>query len=187
MAEASKAGAGQPVHPATAGHPLLMFATVALALLMSSLDQTIVATALHTLQGDLDAPITWAGWTITAYSLGLVLMLPLAGRLSEQYGRRRVFLVSVGLFVVASLLCGLATNIYVLVALRFLQAIGGAGFTPSATGIIVDHFGSGRDKAVGLFGSIFPIGSMAGPVLGGLFVEYWSWRGIFFVNVQVGS
>jgi EmrB/QacA subfamily drug resistance transporter len=163
-----------------------MFATIALALLMSALDSTIVATALGSLQRDLHAPITWTGWTITAYSLGLMLVLMLSGRLSERYGRRRVFLVSVTVFTVASLLCGLAGNIYVLVLLRFIQALGGAGFTPSATGIIVDHFGPGRDKAVGLFGSIFPIGGMAGPVLGGIFVDYWSWRGIFFVNVPIG-
>ncbi|MGH8153547.1 MAG: MFS transporter [Rhodanobacteraceae bacterium] len=73
----------------------MIFAVVALALLMSSLDQTIVATALDTLCHDLHAPITWAGWTITAYSLGMVLMLPIAGKLSQRYGRRRIFLASV--------------------------------------------------------------------------------------------
>lgn len=163
-----------------------MFATVALALLMSSLDSTIVATALHALQHDLGASITWVGWTITAYALGLMMMLMLSGALSEKYGRRRVFLASVAVFTAASLLCGLADNIYVLVSLRFVQALGGAGFTPSATGIIVDHFGAGRDKAVGLFGTVFPIGAMAGPVLGGLLVDSWTWRAIFFVNVPVG-
>ncbi|HEU0256352.1 MAG TPA: MFS transporter, partial [Microbacteriaceae bacterium] len=180
------APAEQSGRDAVAAHPLLMFSTVALALLMSSLDSTIVATALNSLEHDLDAPITWTGWTITAYSLGLMLVLMLSGRLSERYGRRRVFLVSVVVFTVSSLLCALSGNIYMLVVLRFVQALGGAGFTPSATGIIVDHFGPGRDKAVGLFGSIFPIGGMAGPVLGGLFIDYWSWRGIFFVNVPIG-
>ncbi|MEO7939981.1 MAG: MFS transporter [Burkholderiaceae bacterium] len=172
--------------PQPATRPALVFGVVALALLMSSLDQTIVATALGTLQRDLDASITWVGWTMTAYSLGLVLMLPVAGTLSQRYGRRRIFLLSVVLFSGASLCCGLADNIYVLVALRFLQAVGGAGFTPSATGLIVEHFGKSRDKAVGLFGSIFSIGAMIGPIFGGLFVSYWSWRGIFFVNVPIG-
>lgn len=170
-----------------AAHPKLMFATVGLALLMSALDSTIVATALPTLERDLRASVTWAGWTVTAYALGLMLMLMLSGRLSERYGRRRVFLASVAVFTLASLACALAGNIYVLLALRFIQALGGAGFTPSATGIIVDHFGDGRDKAVGLFGTIFPIGGMAGPVLGGLFVQYWSWRAIFMVNVPIGA
>ncbi|HEU0196082.1 MAG TPA: MFS transporter [Nevskiaceae bacterium] len=163
-----------------------IFAIVALALVMSALDQTIVATALDALQRELSAPLTWVSWTMTIYSLGLVLMLPISGKLSEQYGRRRVFLVSASVFALSSLCCGLADNIYTLVALRFVQALGGAGFTPSAAGIIVDHFGSSRDKALGLFASFFSIGAMVGPIFGGLFVTYWSWRGVFFVNVPIG-
>jgi EmrB/QacA subfamily drug resistance transporter len=165
----------------------LLFAVVSLALFMSTLDQTIVATALHSLQLGLNASITWAGWTITAYSLGLVLTLSLAGKLTERYGPRRVFIVSVVVFSAASLCCGLVTNIYLLVGLRFIQACGGAGFTPSATSIVVQHFGSARDKAVGLFGSIFTIGAMVGPLLGGVIVAYWSWRGVFLVNVPIGA
>jgi EmrB/QacA subfamily drug resistance transporter len=165
---------------------IAIFVVVALALLMSSLDGTIVATALHAMQHGLHASINWTSWSITAYSVGMVLMLPLAGKLSGRYGRRRFFLASVVVFAGASLCCGLAQSIYVLIALRAAQAVGGAGFTPSATGIVVEHFGSSRDKAVGLFGSIFPIGSMIGPIFGGLFVAYWSWRGIFFVNVPIG-
>ena len=164
----------------------LVFAIVGLALMMMSIDSTIVATALHTLQHDLDTSVNWAGWTITAYSFGFVLMLPVSGKLAEQYGRRRVFIGSVFAFTAASLLCGFADNIYVLIALRALQAAGGAGFTPSATGIIVDHFGDQRDRAVSFFGSIFPIGAMIGPIFGGLFVTYWSWRGIFLITVPIG-
>jgi MFS family permease len=151
-----------------------------------SIDATIVATALHSLRLELHTSIDWAGWTITAYSLGFVVILPVTGKLSEQYGARRVFLGSVAAFTLASLACGLADNIYVLVALRALQAAGGAGFTPSATEIIVDHFGNARDRAVSLFGSIFSIGMMIGPIFGGLFVSYWTWRGIFLVNVPIG-
>src|SRR3984957_13018446 len=167
-------------------HRGLVFAILALALLMMSIDATIVATALHSLQHELRTSIDWAGWTITAYSLGFVVILPVAGKLSEQYGCRRVFVGSVVVFTIASLACGLADNIYVLVALRGLQAAGGAGFTPSATEIIVDHFGNARDRAVSLFGSIFAIGMMIGPIFGGLFVAYWTWRGIFLVNVPIG-
>jgi MFS family permease len=164
----------------------LVFTIVALALLMMSIDATIVATALDSLRRELQTSIDWAGWTITAYSLGFVVVLPFTGKLSERYGCRRVFLGSVAAFTIASLCCGLADNIYVLVALRGLQAIGGAGFTPSATEIIVDHFGNARDRAVSLFGSIFAIGTMIGPIFGGLFVAYWTWRGIFLVNVPIG-
>jgi len=176
----SPRGESRPVHRG------LIFTIVALALLMMSIDATIVATALHSLQRELQTSVDWAGWTITAYSLGFVVILPVAGKLSQHYGCRRVFLGSVAVFTVASLCCGLADNIYVLVLLRGLQAAGGAGFTPSATEIIVDHFGKARDRAVGLFGSIFSIGTMIGPIFGGLFVSYWTWRGIFLVNVPIG-
>jgi EmrB/QacA subfamily drug resistance transporter len=171
---------------APAPHRVAIFSVVAMALLMSSLDGTIVATALHAIQHGLHAPINWIGWVITAYSVGLVLALSLAGKLSGRLGRRRFFLASVVVFASASLCCGLADNIYLLIALRAVQAAGGAGFTPSATAIITENFGEARDKAVGLFGSIFPVGSMIGPIFGGLFVSYWTWRGIFFVNVPIG-
>lgn len=165
---------------------VVVFTTVALALMMMSVDGTIVATALGALQRGLATTINWAGWTITAYALGFVLMLPLSGKLSDRFGRRRVFLASVAVFTAASLACGLAPNIGTLIVLRALQAAGGAGFTPSATGIIVDHFGTARDRYVGLFGSIFPVGAMIGPIFGGLFVTYASWRDVFLVNVPVG-
>src|SRR5215813_12838539 len=105
-------------------HRGLVFTIIALALLMMSIDNTIVATALHSLQHDLQTSIDWAGWTITAYSLGFVVILPVTGKLSEQYGSRRVFVGSVAVFTLASLCCGLANNIYVLIALRGLHAIG---------------------------------------------------------------
>jgi EmrB/QacA subfamily drug resistance transporter len=164
----------------------LVFTVVASALLMMSIDSTIVATALDSLRSGLQTSIDWAGWTITAYALGFVVILPVSGKLSEHYGCRRVFLGSVVLFTIASLCCGLADNIYVLVALRGLQAAGGAGFTPSATEIIVNYFGDARDRAISLFGSIFSIGAMIGPIFGGLFVSYWTWRGIFLVNLPIG-
>ncbi len=164
----------------------LVFSIISLALIMMALDATIVATALHAIQQDLGTTVNWAGWTITAYSFGFVLMLPITGKLSSQYGRRRVFLVSVITFTLASLCCGMANDIYTLIALRALQAAGGAGFTPSATGLVVDYFGASRDRYVGLFGSIFPVGAIIGPIFGGLFVNYWSWRGIFLVNVPIG-
>src|SRR6185437_13882465 len=165
---------------------VLVFIIVAMALLMTTIDATIVATALHTLQQDLHTSIIWAGWTLTAYSFGFVIMLPVSGQLSQRYGNRRVFVVSVTTFTIASFCCGLASYIYLLIALRVVQAIGGAGITPSVTGIIVNHFGNSRDRALSLFGSIFPLGAMIGPIFGGLFVTYWTWRGIFFINVPLG-
>jgi EmrB/QacA subfamily drug resistance transporter len=172
-------------HPATHGRKVI-FAVVSIALLMSSVDQTIVATALPALQRDLHTQLNWSSWTITVYALGQVLVMPLAGKFGDQYGRKQVFLGAAVLFTVASLCCGLADNIYLLIVLRAIQAIGGGAFMPSATGIISELFGENRDRAIALFASIFPIGGIVGPVLGGLFVTYWSWRGIFLVNIPVG-
>ncbi len=153
---------------------------------MSSVDQTIVATALPALQRELHTQVNWSSWTITIYALGQVLMMPLAGKLGDQYGRKQVFLAAAAVFTVASLCCGLSRSILALIVFRAIQALGGGAFMPSATGIIAEIFGRDRDRAVGLFASIFPIGGMIGPVLGGLFVTYWSWRGIFLVNLPVG-
>ena len=164
----------------------LVFAVVSLALMMSSVDQTIVATALSAIQHDLHAQVNWSSWTITIYSLGQVLVMPLAGKLGDQYGRKQIFLGAVVLFTTASLCCGFANDIYLLIVLRAVQAIGGGGLMPSATGIISEIFGTERDRAVGLFSSIFPIGGIIGPVPGGVFVTYWAWRGIFLVNVPIG-
>jgi EmrB/QacA subfamily drug resistance transporter len=164
----------------------LVFFIVSMALFMASIDQTVVATALSAIQSDLGAGIEWSGWTITIYALGQILAMPLAGKFSDLYGRKKVFLIAAALFTATSLCCGLATNIYVLVALRALQAIGGGAFMPAATGIVADHFGRNRDRALGMFTSIFPIGGIVGPILGGVFVTYWSWRGIFLVNVPIG-
>jgi MFS family permease len=106
----------------------------------------------------------------------MVIALPTAGRLSDQFGRRRVFLFGVTLFTVASLLCGFASDIYVLIVFRAFQAIGGGVLTPSAAGIVADHFGRNRDRAIGMFGTITASGQIVGPILGGLFVGYLSWR-----------
>jgi EmrB/QacA subfamily drug resistance transporter len=157
-----------------------------MALFMASVDQTIVATALPAIQHELHAQINWSGWTITIYALGQVLAMPMAGKISDMYGRKKVFLISAVVFTVASLACGFAGNIYLLVGLRLVQALGGGAFMPSATGIVADHFGSRRDKAIGMFTSILPIGGIVGPIIGGVFVAFWSWRGIFLVNVPIG-
>jgi len=163
-----------------------VFTIIALALLMMSIDSTIVATALRAIQQGLHTSINLASLTITAYSFGFVLMLPISGKLAERFGRRRVFVASTLAFTLASLGCGMADDIYLLIVLRAIQAAGGAGFTPTATGIIVDHFGAARDRYVSLFGSIFPVGAMIGPIFGGYFVAYSSWRDVFYVNVPIG-
>jgi EmrB/QacA subfamily drug resistance transporter len=164
----------------------LIFGVASTALFMSSIDQTIVATAFGTLQQDLHAAVNWSSWTITIYALGLLLMMPIAGALSDIYGRKRVFLIAIAVFTVSSLACGLSTNIYELVILRGLQALGGGAFMPSAIGVVADDFGTDRDRAIGMFSSIVPIGAIVGPILGGVLITYWSWRGIFLVNIPTG-
>jgi EmrB/QacA subfamily drug resistance transporter len=175
-----------PIYSEPQPRRYLVFAIVSLALLMASVDQTIVATALPSLQRDLHAQVNWSSWTITIYALGQIVVMPLAGKFGDRYGRKRVFLGAAVLFTAASLCCGFANDIYLLVVLRAIQAIGGGAFLPSATGIVTQQFGRNRDRAVGLFSSVFPIGGIIGPVLGGVFVTYWSWRGIFLVNVPLG-
>jgi EmrB/QacA subfamily drug resistance transporter len=182
------AAVGEPGDPG--GEPLarrnLIFAIVSIGLFMASIDQTIVATALPAIQRELHTQINWSGWTITIYALGQVVAMPMAGKISDMYGRKRVFLISVAVFTAASLCCGFAGNIYLLLLPRAIQALGGGAFMPSATGIVSDHFGRERDRAVGMFTSILPIGGIIGPIAGGFFVSYWSWRGIFLVNVPIG-
>ncbi|HVB00970.1 MAG TPA: MFS transporter [Acidimicrobiales bacterium] len=163
-----------------------IFSVVGFALFMSSLDLTIVSTALPAIHRSLHSPINWTAWTITAATLGTVVIMPIAGGISDQFGRKRVFIVSAVVFTLASLACGFAGNIYLLVVLRAFQALGGGAFMPSATGIVADSFGPNRDRAIAMFTSILPVGAIAGPVLGGVFVTYWSWRGIFFINIPIG-
>jgi len=164
----------------------LVFAVVGLALLMASIDSTIVAVGLPTLLTDLKTNLALVGWTLTGYQFAQSIVMPIAGKLSDEWGRKRLFLGAVGLFTLSSIAAGLAPNIYVLIIFRILQGIGGGTFLPSATGIVSDAFGDRRAQAIGLFGSIFPIGGIIGPNIGGLILDNMSWRWIFFVNVPVG-
>jgi EmrB/QacA subfamily drug resistance transporter len=165
---------------------LLIFAIVGIALFMTSVDATIVATALPAIHHSLQASINWAGWVITVYGIGMVVSLPIAGKFSHQFGCRRVLLIGVALFTVASLFCGASTGIYMLIVFRALQALGGGALTPSSAGLVSEHFGPARDRAIGMFGTVFAAGQVVGPLLGGIFVAYLSWRWIFFINVPIG-
>lgn len=162
-----------------------IFAVVTSALLIQSLDGTIVATALDALQTDFGTSLGRASGAITAYATGLVIALPVGAKLCEVFDPKSIFLACVVAFAGFSLLCGLAPSMEQLIALRGAQAVAAAGMTPAMTVIVVDHFGRARDRAFGLFASVFQIGSIAGPVIGGLFVEYLSWRWIFEINVPL--
>ena len=165
----------------------VVFAIVSIALFMSSLDATIVATGLPTIGRALHTRLTWVSWTMTAYQLGLVTAMPVAGRVADVFGRKRVFVIAAMLFTGASLACGSADRISLLIPLRVLQAVGGAAFLPAASGMVVDVFGPDRHRALGLFSSVFPLGALAGPIAGGVILTDWTWRGLFLVNVPVGA
>ena len=176
--------APSPGEPGPSRH--LIFAIVAVGLFMSSIDATIVATALSAIHDSLRTTINWAGWTITVYSLGMVIVLPIAGKISDEFGRRRVFFCARG--PVHRLVPVVRPVDRHLPADRFraIQAIGGGALQPSAAGIVAEHFGKDRDRAIGMFGTIASGGQVLGPVVGGLLVGYLSWRWIFFVNVPIG-
>jgi EmrB/QacA subfamily drug resistance transporter len=169
------------------GRRHLIFGVVALAILMASIDSTIITVAIPTLRTSLRTNIIWTCWTVAGYQLGQLLVMPLAGKLSDEWGRRRVFLGSLALFTIASGLCGLAPNIYFLVAMRVVQALGGGSMMPSCTGIVSDLYRENRMRAIGLFTSIFPMGAILGPNLGGFLIDNFSWRYVFFVNVPLGA
>jgi EmrB/QacA subfamily drug resistance transporter len=164
----------------------LIFVTAGLGLLMSSIDATAVAVAFPNFIKDFGTNVIWAAWTISIYSIAVTTVMPLAGKLSDSFGRKKIFLISLILFIASSFACGLAPNIYTLVGFRFLQGIGGASFLPTAAGIVSDHFPENRERAIGLFTSIFPIGGIIGPNLGGWIVSRYSWRYIFYINLPIG-
>ena len=163
-----------------------IFASAGLGLLMYSIDSTVVAVAFPNFIKDFHTNVLWAAWTISIYLIAVTSVMPLMGNLSDGFGRKKVFLISLLLFTASSLACGLAPNIYSLVAFRFLQGVGGASFLPTAAGIVSDQFPGHRERAIGLFTSIFPIGGIVGPNLGGWIVTRYSWRYIFYINLPIG-
>jgi len=166
--------------------PYLIFVTVALGLLMYSIDTTVVAVAFPSFIRDFHTSVLWAAWTISIYLIAVALAMPLMGKLSDSFGHKRIFLFSLMLFTGSSLACGLSPNIYSLILFRFLQGVGGAAFLPTASGIVSDQFPGNRERAIGLFTSIFPIGGIIGPNIGGWIVSNYSWRFIFYVNLPTG-
>ena len=164
----------------------IIFSIISLALLMSAIDSSIVTVSLPTILSDLNTNLAQVAWVITGYSFSMCIVMPIVGKLSDQWGRKRLFMIAVVIFTVSSLAAGFAPNIYFLIVCRVLQGIGGGAFMPSAVGIISDTFGRRRATAIGLFTSIFTIGGVIGPNLGGFIVDNVSWRWIFFVNIPIG-
>jgi EmrB/QacA subfamily drug resistance transporter len=123
---------------------------------------------------------------LTAYQLAQAVVMPIAGKLSDELGRKRVFMGAVVLFTTGSLLAAIAPSVYLLIPARVMQALGGGAFLPTASGIVSEEFKENRARAIGLFSSVFPMGGVVGPTVGGLIVDHFSWRGTFLLNVPLG-
>ncbi|WP_045877540.1 MDR family MFS transporter [Pseudofrankia sp. DC12] len=165
----------------------LIVAALGTGLLLASLDQTIVATALPTIVGDLGGA-THLSWVVTAYLLASTVSTPIWGKLGDLYGRKRFFQASIIIFVAASALAGLSQSMTQVIAFRALQGLGGGGLVVGAMTIISDVVSPReRGRYQGVFSALFATSSVLGPLLGGLFVDHLSWHWIFYVNVPVGA
>ncbi|GAB3584315.1 MFS transporter [Amycolatopsis endophytica] len=163
----------------------VLFATV-LGSGVTFLDATVVNIALPKIGTDLDASNSGLQWTVNGYTLSLAALILLGGSLGDRFGRRRIFVLGVAWFAVASLLCGLAPDIWTLVAARVLQGVGGALLTPGSLAILEASFHpDDRAKAIGAWSGLGGIAGALGPFLGGWLVEVASWRLVFLINVPL--
>lgn len=145
----------------------LIFACVSLALILAAISSSSVAVAFPVITSSFNSSLVLTGWVLSIYQLVATAAMPLAGKASDIFGRKVTFIVCLSLFTIGSLLCALAPNVWVLILARFIQAVGGGGFMPTAAGTVADEFPRARQQAIGLFSSINPIGQIIGPNLGG--------------------
>jgi EmrB/QacA subfamily drug resistance transporter len=170
------------------GNPWAVLLTLSLGFFMTLLDLTIVNIAMPSMISQLHASLDEILWVINAYVLLLAVLLITAGRLGDLRGQRTIFIFGVAAFTVASLLCGISQNPAELIAARCLQGLGAAMLIPQTMALIVATFpAERRGTALGIWGAIAGVATIAGPTLGGLLVTTFGWRWIFFVNLPIGA
>ncbi|MGN6164355.1 MAG: MFS transporter, partial [Flavisolibacter sp.] len=164
----------------------MILSGVILAMLLSSLDQTIVSTAMPTIVQELHG-LEHISWVFTAYMLGSTVTVPIYGKLSDIFGRRNLYILGIIIFLIGSMLCGLSQNMTQLILFRGLQGIGGGAMMVNSFAIIGDVFPpADRGKYQGIMGSVFGLSSIGGPLLGGWITDNASWRWVFYVNIPLG-
>jgi DHA2 family multidrug resistance protein len=161
---------------------------VILATLMQSLDTTIANIALPYIQGSVSASQDQINWVLTSYLVAAAIMIPTTGFLADRFGRKRLFLVSVAGFTVASMLCGAAQSLVQIVLFRLLQGMFGAALVPLSQSVLLDIYPKERQgSAMALFGMAVVVGPVLGPVLGGWLTENYTWRWVFYINLPIGA
>ncbi|MFD9464176.1 MFS transporter [Streptomyces sp. NPDC060027] len=184
--DASDVSGGRPAVRIASPTGKWILLTTVLGSSMAMLDSTVVNVALPSIGRDLDASLAALQWTVNGYMLSLAGLILLGGSLGDRFGRRKVFVIGVVWFAAASLLCGLAPNVGVLIGARVLQGVGGALLTPGSLAIIQASFHpDDRARAVGLWSGFGGVGAAVGPFLGGWLVDGPGWRWVFLLNIPV--